>query len=137
MNNFNDTDEFNTIETGNTVYISGLPGKNFSFINNKHGIVRDIFLTCDNGKITYVAEVILNNETEPNFVNFDYIYQVGKKMNDSDMKSIMWLETPFDHYIMKKDIVESYPMLDENGQIMAFSTDINERKHIFLYSGIN
>jgi len=77
MINYNDTDEFNSIETGNTVYISGLPGKNYSFINNKIGIIKDIFLTCENGKISYVAEIIIQNETESSFVNFEYIFLVG------------------------------------------------------------
>jgi len=137
MINYNDTDEYNSIETGNTVYISGLPGKNYSFINNKIGIIKDIFLTCDNGKISYVAEIIMQNETESSFVNFEYIFQVGKKLNDTDIKSIIWEANPFDHYIHKKNIVESYPFLDENGQIMAVCNDIDNRKHVFLYSGIN
>jgi hypothetical protein len=94
-------------------------------------------LTCDNGKISYVAEVILQNETESSFINFEYIFLIGKKMNDTDIQSIIWEANPFDHYIIKKNIIESYPFLDENGQIMAVSNDIDNRKHVFLYSGIN
>lgn len=137
MINYNDTDEYNSIETGNTVYISGLPGKNNSFLNNKIGIVKDILLTCDNGKISYLAKIIMQNETEPSFINFEYIFLIGKKMSDGDIKSIVWEENPFDHYIHKRGIVLSYPFLDEYGQIMAVSNDINDRKHLFLYSGIN
>jgi len=58
-------------------------------------------------------------------------------MNDIDIKSIVWETNPFDHYIHKKNIVESYPFMDENGQIMAVCNDIDNRKHVFLYSGIN
>lgn len=137
MIEFNNTDEFNSIETGNTVYVSGLPGKNFSFINNKHGIVKDIYLTCENEKISYVAEVVLFSDNNSYFVNFDYIFKVGNKINYADIKSLVWEEDPFNHYIMKKNIVNCQVMQDENGQSMAVCEDTSNRKHVFLYSGIN
>lgn len=138
MIDFNNTDEFNSIETGNTVYVSGLPGKNFSFINNKHGIVKNIYLTCENQKISYVAEVVLFGETDSHFINFDYIFKVGRKMNYADIKSLVWEEeSPFNHYVMKKNLISCQVMQDENGQLMAVCNDNAYRKHVFLYSGIN
>jgi hypothetical protein len=119
---YNDTDEFNSIETGNTVYISGLPGKNFSLINNKHGLVKDIYLTYDNNRISYMARILLIENNEECIVNFDYIFKVGHKMN---------------HYVIKKNLKDCYPMQDENGQLLAICNDFEGRKHVFLYSGIN
>jgi hypothetical protein len=134
---YNDTDEFNSIETGNTVYISGLPGKNFSLINNKHGLVKDIYLTYDNNRISYMARILLIENNEECIVNFDYIFKVGHKMNNFDIKSIIWEENPFDHYVIKKNLKDCYPMQDENGQLLAICNDFEGRKHVFLYSGIN
>ena len=134
---YNNTDEFNSIETGNTVYISGLPGKTDLFLNNKHGSVKDIYLTSENSKISYIAKVRLHANGEDYFVNFDYIFKVGRKMNRADINSIIWEENPFNHYVMKKNLVDCHPMQDENGQLMAVCTDFNQRKHVFLYSGIN
>ncbi len=137
MIQYNNTNEFNSIETGNTVYISGLPGKNYSYVNNKHGKVKEIYLTCEGTKISYAAKVILSDSKEEIFVNFDYIFKVGKGMNSSDIKSIVWEENPFNHYVIKNELIDCYPMQDENGQLMAVCTDVHNRKHVFLYSGIN
>jgi len=134
---YNDTDEFNSIETGNTVYISGLPGKNYSLINNKHGIVKDIYLTCENNRISYTARVVLVHDNEECIVNFDYIFKVGRKMNNADIKSLIWQENPFDHFVIKKNLIDCQPMQDENGQLLAICNDYEKRKHVFLYSGIN
>lgn len=134
---YNNTDEFNAIETGNTVYISGLPGKTNSLINNKHGYVKDIYLNCKNNRISYMAKVVLAESKEECFINFDYIFKVGKKMNNADIKSLIWEENPFTHYVIKKNLVDSHPMQDENGQFLAVCEDTEGRKHVFLYSGIN
>jgi hypothetical protein len=137
MIEFNKTNEFNSIETGNTVYVSGLYGKNTSYINNKHGIVKNIYLTCDKGRITYSAEIeFLFDASTTCFINFDYIFKVGK-LNNADIKSLIWEENPINYYILKKNLVECYPMHDENGQLLAVCNDFEGRKHIFLYSGIN
>jgi hypothetical protein len=137
MIEYNNTDEFNSIETGNTVYISGLPGKPYSYVNNKHGRVKDIYLTCENGRISYTAKVQLYSDNEEYFVNFDYLFKVGTKMNYADIKSLIWEENPFNHYVIKKELVECHPMQDENGQLLAVCSDRQKRKHVFLYSGIN
>jgi hypothetical protein len=135
MIRYNDTDEFNSIETGHTVYISGLPGKSYSYINNKYGVVKDIFITCHNQVISYVAKVEIDSEFF--FVNFDYIFRVGHKLNDYDIKNLIFEEEPFNYYISKKELIYTQPIFDENNQIMGVSSDINDRKYVFLYSGIN
>lgn len=138
MCSYNDTEEFNTIETGNTVYVSGLPGKNYSFINNKVGTVKEIYLTSDNDKISYVAEIILWMDNQPYFVNFDYVFLMKKTIhNTADIKCLLNKEIPFNHYIEKKNLIDTYPIIDENGQIMAICLDNYARNYVFLYSGIN
>jgi len=137
MIEYNNTDEFNSIETGNTVYISGLPGKSRSQINNKYGYVKEIYLTMENGRITYSAKIYLFKDQTEHIVNFDYIFKIGKKMNYADIKSLIWEENPFNHYVIKKELVDCHPMQDENGQLLAVCSDNKNRKHVFLYSGIN
>lgn len=136
MIEYNNTDEFNSIETGNTVYISGLPGKNYSYVNNKYGYVKDIYLTFEGGRINYSAKVILFSDNNEYFVNFDYIFKMGK-MNNADIQSLIWEENPFNHYVIKKNLVECYALQDENGQRIAVCSDSEKRKHVFLYSGVN
>jgi len=137
MTQYNNTDEYNSIQTGDTVYVSGLPGKSFSFINNKHGFVKDILLTTTMGRISYVAQVVLYSTNEAYFINFEYLFKVGNNMNQADIKAIVWEEDPLNHYIIKKDIVECGMVVDDHGQYLAVCTDISERKHVFLFSGIN
>lgn len=134
--NYNDTEEYNSIETGNTVYISGLPGKNYSFLNNRFGKVKEILLTCTNHNITYVAKVILTPTNEEVFVNFDYIFKI-KNLNKVDAKAIVWEENAMDHYVHKKLLTQIQPIHDENGQMLAICSDIYSRKHVFLCSGVN
>jgi hypothetical protein len=134
---YNDTDEYNSIRTGNTVYISGLPGKSNSFINNKYGYVEEIFLSCKNKTFNYVAKIVLFSTNESHFVDFSYIFKIGKNLNDLDAKAIIWEENPMMHYKYKKNLVDCHPLQDENGQLLAICNDIYGRKHVFLYSGIN
>lgn len=134
---FNDTEEYNSIQTGNTVYISGLPGKNHSFVNNKYGYVKDILLSCKNGRINYVAQVVLFSNNEECFVEFSYIFKVGKDLNDLDAKAIVWEENPIQYYKYKKNLVDIQPLPDENGQLLAICNDLYGRKHVLLCSGIN
>lgn len=133
---YNNTEEYNGIQTGNTVYISGLPGKNHSYVNNKFGYVKDILLTCTNRNITYVAHVVLTPSNEECFVNFDYIYKV-KNLNKIDAKAIAIKEDALSHYIQKKYLIDIHPIHDENGQLLAISNDLYGRKHVFLCSGLN
>lgn len=137
MTSLNNTDEYNGIETGNTVFVSGLIGKNYSFINNRYGIVKDIYLTSDNNKISYIAEIEFHGDKDPYFVNFDYIYKIGKKLNNQALNDIIFYHNPYDYYIEKKRIIETHPLTDENGQIVGVGIDSNYRTHFFLYSGIN
>jgi len=136
MTRYNDTDEYNSIQTGDTVYISGLPGKSYSFINNKYGFVKDILLTNADGRISYVAHVELFSNKEAYFINFEYIFKMGR-MNQSDIKSIIWEDSPFNHYIMKKEIIDAAVVRDDHNQIFGLCTDAYGRKHVFLFSGIN
>lgn len=134
---YNNTEEYNSIQTGNTVYISGLPGKNRSIFNNKYGYVKDILITCKNGQLSYVANVVLYHNNEECFVNFDYIFKIGRVFNNLDVKSIVWEENPISHYIYKKNLIDLHSFHDENGQLLAVCNDIYERKHVLLCSGIN
>lgn len=137
MKIFNDTEEYNGIETGNTVYVSGLIGKNHMFINNRYGIVKDIYLTTDNRKVSYVAEIEFQGDSESYFVNFDYIYKIGKKLNNHILNDLIFYENPYDFFVDKKNIIETHPIIDENGQIFCVGIDCNYRNNFFLYSGIN
>lgn len=137
MIRYNDTDEFNSIETGNTVYVSGIYSKNLSKINNKFGIVKDIFITKNQiaNSISYVAK--LEIESEIYFVNFDYIYKLRDKFDYNLLNNLIYEEEPFNFIIFKRDLVENNLVFDDNGQTMCLSTDSNLRNYVFLFSGLN
>lgn len=137
MMEYNNTEEYNSIQTGNTVYISGLHGKNHSFVNNKYGYVKDILMMMKERRLSYIAHVVLIPSNEECFVNFEYIFKVGRNLNDIDAKAIAWEDNPLNHYIFKKNLIEINPFHDENDQLLAVCTDINGRKHVLLCSGIN
>jgi hypothetical protein len=138
---YNDTDEYNSIRTGSTVYISGLPGKSYSFVNNRYGYVKEVLLLCENRKISYVAQIVLfakgDSPEDIAYVNFDYIFRINTKFNDADVKAIIWEENPMIHYVFKKNLTEIEAIHDENGQSMAVCTDLYGRKHLLLCSGNN
>jgi hypothetical protein len=133
---YNNTEEYNTIQTGNTVYISGIPGKNYFYCNNKYGWVKEILLTSTNRNLTYVAQVVLTPSGEEVFVNFDYIYRV-KTLNKSDAHAIASIENPIEHYSHKKNFIDVHPFHDENGQLLSLCTNIFGRKYLLLCSGVN
>ena len=133
---YNNTEEYNSIQTGNTVYISGIPGANYSFCNNKYGWVKEILLTCTNRNLTYVAHVVLTPSNEEVFVNFDYVFKI-KNLNNFDARAIAWEENAINHYINKKNLIDVHPIHDENGQLLTICTDIFQRKHVLLCSGVN
>lgn len=138
---YNNTDEYNSIRTGCTVYISGLPGKSYSFVNNRYGWVKEVLLVSEDRKVSYVAQVVLfpkgDSPEDIAYVNFDYIFKIGKNFNDADAKAIIWEENPMTHYIFKKNLIDVQPIHDENGQLLAVCNDLYGRKHLLLCSGIN
>lgn len=137
MIQFNDTDEYNSIRTGITVYISGLFGQNSLFLNNQSARVKDILVSVKDTHYTYVAQVTLTKNNSNCFINFDYIFKVGKELNNADIKSLIWYDNPFDYYIDKKKLVKTNFIRDEHGQLIGLGTDRKNRTHAFLYSGIN
>ena len=133
---YNNTEEYNSIQTGNTVYISGIPGKNYSFCNKKYGWVKEILLTSTNRNVTYVVKVVLIPSGDIVFVNFDYVFKI-KNLNKFDAMSIASEENAMNHYVIKKNFVNIHPFYDENGQLLTLCTDIFGRKHLLLCSGLN
>lgn len=138
---YNDTDEYNSIRTGCTVYISGLPGKSYSFLNNRYGYIKDILLTYNDKNCSYVAQVVLypkgNYQEDIAYINFDYIFKISNILNNSDAKAIIWEENPVNHYIYKKNLINVHSFRDEYGQLLAVSNDIYGRNHLLLCSGVN
>jgi hypothetical protein len=139
MIRYNDIEEFNGIQTGDTVFISGLLGKHHSIINNKYGFLKDIYMSHDQkkNKINYVGEIELLSNKEIHFINFDYIFKIGKNLNRNDINSMLWVDDPYTHFIFKKDLIDSHPMIDEHGQILSVGTAKNNTKYVFLFSGVN
>lgn len=137
MIQFNNTNEFNSIKTGDTVYISGLPGRTYKLLNNKLGWIKNIFIHRDQLRLKYTAEVFVPKDNTSYIVDFDYIYRVGGDMNKADISNMVWEADPFTYFMKKNNIVECIPMQDEHGQHLAICTDNQNRRHVFLYSGAN
>lgn len=133
---YNNTEEYNNIQTGNTVYISGIPGKNYSFCNNKYGWVKEILLTSNNRNFSYVAQVVLTPSNEEIFVNFDYVFKI-KNLNNFEIRTLAWEEDMMNSYIKKKNFIDLHSFHDENGQLLTLCTDIYKRKYLLLCSGVN
>ncbi len=128
----------NGVETGNTIYISGLYGEKYNFINNKYGIVKSIYIQNDLEHIMYLADIELIETKQIYSVNFDFIYKIESiKQVENPIQHLISIENPLLYYVNKKGITDVAPMFDELAQYLALSKDKNGKSYVFLLSGIN
>ncbi len=126
------------VETGNTIFISGLHGEKYNFINNKYGIVKDIYVQSDLGYVMYLADVELIETKERYSINFDFIYKIDSDIQvENPIQHLISIENPMLYYVNKKTIVDIAPMFDELGQYLSLSKDIKGKTYVSLLSGIN
>lgn len=127
------------IKTGDTVLISGLYGKNFHFINNKVGKIKDTFVRVEDGKTIPLANVTLDENGKDYVVNYDFLYSLNFKdgIVDSISQHIFTIDNPLLYYRHKKSINHFMNFQDELGQCMALGVDKHGKSHVHLFSGIN
>jgi len=135
---FGTHEEIDRIETGNTVLISGLHNKEFKFINNKCGIVKNIYIQQSDSQIFYVAEVELIDSKKKYTINFDYLYKMQlKRVVDNIIQHIITLDNPVIYYWRKKSLQTSMAVQDEFGQYLSICVDKKGKSHVLLFSGVN
>jgi len=135
---FNIDEEINKIKTGDTVLIAGLYGKNFSFINNRCGIIKAIFVRVENGVVIPLANVAMLDTGMEYIINFDFIYSLNfNRIVDTPSQHIFTIENPFVYYVRRKNIKHTMHFQDEIGQWMGIGVDKNSKSHVILLSGIN
>jgi len=135
---YNIDEEINRIETGNTVLISGLYGRNFKFINNKCGIIKNIYLRNEGNELLHLADVQMFEDGLIHSINLDFIFKLnsGRKV-DNPVQHLVSIENPVLYYIRKKSINTTMNFHDELGQCMSFCVDKGGKSHVLLFSGIN
>lgn len=136
---YNIDEDINRIKTGDTVLISGLYGKNFKFINNKFGKIRNIFLRSEGRNVFNIAEIELFYDKSIHSVNFDFIYkiEITDKIVDNVVQHVVTIENPLMYYIHKKNINHTMNFRDELCQQMGICVDKNGKSYVILFSGIN
>lgn len=135
---FNINEEINRIETGDTVLICGLYGKNFNFINNKFGTVKNVILRNDGQQLLRIAEIELIKGGAQYSINFDFIYKLNIETTiDNPVQHLVTIDNPMIYYVNKKAIRHTMNIHDELGQHMAVCVDKNGKSHVILFSGIN
>lgn len=135
---FNINEEINRIETGDTVLICGLYGKNFNFINNKFGKIVNVIIRNDGQQLLRIAEVQLLKNGAKYSINFDFIYKLNIEATiDNPVQHLVTVENPMLYYVHKKSIRHTMNIHDELGQHMAVCVDKNGKSHVLLFSGVN
>lgn len=135
---FNIDEEINRIKTGDTVLICGLYGKNFNFINNKFGKIRNVLIRNDGQQLLHIAEVELLKDGAIYSINFDFIYKLNIETTvDNPVQHLVTLDNPMMYYVHKKLIKHTMNIHDELGQHMAVCIDKNGKSHVILFSGVN
>jgi len=137
---YNINEEINRVETGDTVLICGLYGKNFKFINNKLGKVKNILYRNDGHEIFHLAEVeVIDGNTAITYtINFDFVYKLNiNTIVDNVVQHVVSLDNPMLYYVHRKRIAECMHITDEMGQHMAVCIDKYGKSHALLFSGIN
>lgn len=131
-------EEIDRIESGNTVYIAGLHGIEFKFINNKYGTVKNLYVRHDGKQIVHVADVELLDSKKIYSVNFDFIYKLNQEVVvDNVVQHIVTIDNPFIYYVRKKQLISSMSLFDEFGQYICMANDKSGKSHVILFSGIN
>jgi hypothetical protein len=135
---FNIDEEISRVETGNTVLISGLYGKNFKFINNKCGIIKNIYLRNERNELLHLADVKLDEDGTIHAVNLDFIFKLNSnKCVDNIVQHLVSVDNPVLYYVRKKSIKSIMNFYDEVGQYMSLCVDNKGKSHVLLFSGIN
>lgn len=131
-------EEIDRIESGNTVYIAGLHGIEFKFINNKYGKVKNLYVRHDGKQIVHVADIELLENKKIYSVNLDFIYKISLDVVvDNVVQHIMTIDNPFIYYVRRKQLISSMSLFDEFGQYISVSNDKTGKSHVILFSGIN
>lgn len=135
---FNINEDIDRIESGNTVYISGLHGSEFKFINNKYGKVKSIYVRHDGTQLAHIADIELLDSKKIYSVNLDFIYKLSTSNGvDNMVQHVVTVDNPFIYYIKKKQIIKSVCFFDELGQYMTLCNDLNGKSYALLFSGVN
>jgi hypothetical protein len=135
---FNINEDIDRIETGNTVYISGLHGKEFKFINNKYGTVKSIYVRHDGTQLAHIADIELLNTKKIYSVNLDFIYKLTiNNCVDNMVQHVVTVDNPMIYYIKKKSLIKTVCFFDELGQYTSLCTDLKGKSHVLLFSGVN
>lgn len=128
----------NRVETGNTVLVSGLYGKEFKYINNRYGIVKNIYIKIDKENTYHIADIELLDSRKIYSVNFDYIYNLKLKNKIENISQhIITIENPVIYYSKLKSLELYINICDELGQHMSICIDKDGKSHVLLFSGIN
>jgi hypothetical protein len=138
------TNKGHDIQTGDTVFISGLYGKKLLYLNNKVAKVINILLSHEEARKHFLAYVELIEEPEDgkkrrHFVNFDFIYKITDvpKLAPMLQESIQYEDNFFQYFEVRNKIIDFNVMYDEHYQMIGTATDIYGRLHAFLISGVN
>lgn len=137
---YNINEEISRVETGDTVLICGLYGKNFKFINNKLGTVKNIVYRNNGQEVFHLAEIeVINGTTAITYtINFDFVYKLNiNQIVDNVVQHVVSIDNPMLYYVHKKHIIECMNITDEMGQQMAVCIDNQGKSHALLFSGIN
>jgi hypothetical protein len=136
---FHIDEDIGRIKTGDTVLISGLYGKNFKFINNKVGKIKNTFYRVEDEIVIPLANVTLDENGKDYVINFDFLYKLdfNGEIVDGVSQHIFTIENSLLFYIHKKSIRELISFQDEMSQCVAMGIDKNSKYHLLLFSGIN